>query len=426
MNTLAWMARAFEVSERDSVPQKTAWGFTDSLWEMFLPLLVGAKIAFATEDDVRDPIQLYAILERSGATMTQFVPSALSAFLDAIRTDVPSPGLRSLRWLVSGGEELPRVLVDRWFDLFPHTRCANAYGMTESALYATWYVMSGSPPWGMRRIPIGKPIDGASVFVLDDDDQELGPDQVGEICVSGRSLMAGYWNQPRLTAEVLNRVPSKEGLVYHTGDYGYLRSDGEMAYMGRRDRQVKVRGMRVELGEIESAIMQHQSVRESAVVVDGDGENRRLLAFYTCRDTDVEEDDLKSYLNEMLPRHMVPTRCIMLTVLPTTAHGKVDRAELAGLEPPPAKQRASDLDGADSTENELRDIWSRILGRSDLSLDDKFFEVGGNSLLVVRVYTKLPPDYREALTVSDLLRYPTIRLLAQRIRNGREKRRTPA
>ena len=416
MNTLAWMAEAFSISEGESIPQKTPWGFTDSLWELLLPLILGGKVSFIDEETVRDPVAVYHRLNNCEAVITQFVPPALSTFLDGVCRQIESPSLPSLRWILNGGEELPRSLVDRWFTVFPDVGYANSYGMTESAIYATCYFMKQPPVWGMRRIPVGKPITNGEITILGDGEEVLGPDQVGEICVGGRSLMTCYWGQRELTAEALILHPKTGELVYRTGDYGSLRYDGEIAYLGRRDHQVKIRGMRVELGEVERALAQHPCVKQTAVLPKGDGDAKSLIAFYTVNSEDPGESPMVSHLASILPDYMVPARCIGLDAMPLTAHSKTDRARLLQISIPARVKQRKDKATPGSIEGAIWRVWSDVLGTDDFGVEDGFFAAGGNSLLLVKVYANLPADCQGVLSIPDLLHYPTIRALASKVR----------
>ena len=416
MNTLAWMADAFRLAPGDCIPQKTPWGFTDSLWELLLPLLLGGTVHLIDDDTVRNPVGLYHELNRFGAAITQFVPPALSAFLDSVCREISSPSLPRLRWILNGGEELPRILVDRWFSVFPNVGYANSYGMTESAIYATCFFMKQPPVWGMRRIPVGRPITNAEIAIIGDSGEVLGADQVGEICVGGKSLMTCYWDQPELTAKGLIPHPKTGELVYRTGDYGYLRLDGEIAYLGRRDHQVNIRGMRVELGEVERVLAQHPFVKQAAVIVKWDGDTKSLVAFYTVHFDDPGETAVMAHLIGILPSHMVPARCIKLDAMPVTAHNKTDRARLLDAAIPARVAQRADRPVPGSIEEAIARTWAEVLRTDDFGLDDGFFASGGNSLLLIRVYANLPDYLQAILTIPDLLHYPTIRRLADRVR----------
>jgi fengycin family lipopeptide synthetase D len=417
LNTLQWMVSTFDIKEGETIPQKTPWGFTDSIWEMFLPLMTGASVSFVGENEVRDPISLYQMLKKSRCVITQFVPPALSSFLDGIKSEIDSPDLPDLRWVLNGGEELPRSLIDKWFNIFPNIGYANSYGMTESAIYATCYFMKKPPPWGMRRIPIGKPISNAQVFVLDDSKNVLDKDLIGEICIGGKSLMDGYWGQPELTSEVLIPGPNDGPMVYRTGDYGYFRYDGELAYLGRRDHQIKIRGMRIELGEIENTLRQHSGIKQAAAIVKGEGDTKHLIAFYSVIDHDPGEENVVTFLSSKLPSHMVPVRCIFLEVMPITIHGKIDRSALQQTLILNRLVKPAEKALPNSIEESIWQVWKNVLGKDDFGVNDGFFSVGGNSLLLVQVYAKIPENYRRLISIIDMLHYSTISSLSEAIRS---------
>ncbi len=415
MNTLIWMIGAFDVRAGESIPQKTPWGFTDSLWEMFLPLLVGGRVVFIDDETVINPIALYHELNENKAVVTQFVPSALSTFLDGVCREIPSPALPSLRWILNGGEELPRSLVDRWFNVFPNIGYANSYGMTESAIYATCYFMKTAPVWGMRRIPIGKPITNAEVVIMGENNETLEPDQVGEICIGGRSLMNSYWEKPELTSQALISHSQTGRTFYRTGDYGSVRYDGQIAYLGRKDHQVKIRGMRIELGEVERALLDHPCVKQVAVVIHGEGENRTLIAFYTVYEDDPDEKAVLDHLEGALPSYMIPTRCVRLDSFPVTAHNKTDRAKLLRMSLPVRSTKCVEKPLLGSVAHDIYQVWAEVLGHEGFGIDEGFFAAGGNSLLLVRLYARFPSVYQRVVSIPDLLHYPTIRSLSQKI-----------
>ncbi|MBN1153270.1 MAG: non-ribosomal peptide synthetase [Dehalococcoidia bacterium] len=426
LNTLSWMIEFFGLGYGTVVAQKTAWSFTDSLWELFLPLLIGGEVVFIADGDVRDPLALFRALRASSTVVTQFVPPALSLFLSMVQAEIRVPALPALRWILNGGEELPRALVDRWFEVFPATGIANTYGMTESAMYATCYSMSSPPPWGMRRIPVGKPIRGAKVFVCSASGKLLGADQAGEICVGGESLMRGYCADPELTREAFAYHPDSGELLYRTGDIGAWRYDGELAYLGRQDSQVKIRGKRVELGEIERTLLRHPGIQQAAAITHGHGERRSIIAYYVSISEDPGREALARHLRQCLPEYMIPKRLIRLEKLPVTPHGKTDRAALERI-PLPQQALPNKAQWApEGPEATIAAVWHAVLGHDDFDADQGFFEVGGNSLLLVRVYSTLPAAFREHVTLAELTRLPTVRSLAQRLQEVQALTAPPA
>ena len=416
LNTFSWMISDFSLLPGECIPQKTPWSFTDSLWEMFLPLMFGGVVGFISEQQIRNPVELYNRLNEIDAVITQFVPPAMTVFLDEIERCISLPKLPCLRWILNGGEELPRKIVDRWFNIFPDVGYANSYGMTESAIYATCYFMKEPPVWGMRRIPVGTPIHNAEIYILSEKGTLLSGDSIGEICVGGQSLMTEYWKQPELTQKAFAIHPNTGEKLYRTGDYGAMRLDGQIAYLGRKDDQVKILGMRVELKEIQRVMLDHPAVKQAYLVTNGEDESKHIIAFYTTIKTTMEETALLSYLRTILPSYMVPAICIHLDELPLTEHNKTDLKRLAEI----AKQRNVAIPKNNvfngELEKEISAIWEKNLGHKHFGPNDPFFHVGGNSLMLIRVYGQLPQNYKNLLTIPDLLSHPSVRSISDFIR----------
>lgn len=415
LNTFYWMIEAFSLKQGECIPQKTPWSFTDSLWEMFLPLIYGGVVGFVSEIQIRQPVDLYERLNQLNAVITQFVPPAMSVFLDDIEQHCSEPNFHSLRWVLNGGEELPRKIVDRWFNVFSNVGYANSYGMTESAIYATCYFMEKPPVWGMRRIPVGKPILNAEICILSDTGKLLGDDSIGEICVGGESLMSVYWDQPELTDKAFAVHPENGNKLYRTGDYGAYRIDGQIAYLGRKDDQVKILGMRVELKEIQRIILDHPAIKQAYLITRGENEAKMLIAFYTTGINKVDESALSAYLRTVLPPYMVPAFCIHVDEMPLTEHNKTDLKKLTQISLERNKRTPVPKTFDEGIEEQINTIWRKNLGHPNYGPDDPFFHVGGNSLMLIRIYGQLPEKYKIFLTIPDLLTYPTIRSLAHHI-----------
>ncbi|HEX8115349.1 MAG TPA: amino acid adenylation domain-containing protein [Kofleriaceae bacterium] len=327
-NTLAWMQDAYPLQPGDLVAHKTSISFTDSIWEILWPPMVGARLAVIEDRNARFPRLLLQELHRLRVAVTQFVPAQMRQFLDEIdRTGDPDP-LPDLRWVFNGGEALPPALARDWFRRFPRTLMANAYGMTESAIYGTNFVVE--PADGEPVVLVGYPIANERAYVLDRDGQPCAPLCTGEIYLAGDSLARGYLGRPDLTAERF--VPDPWGpsgaRMYRTGDLGRRSSTGEIACLGRCDRQVKVHGGRVELGEVEATLARHPAVRQAVVTARRDGADHVLSAYYTCRAADPGPRELFRFLSAELPSYMVPARLIAVEAFPLTVNGKIDRERL--------------------------------------------------------------------------------------------------
>lgn len=327
-NTLGWMQEAYPLTCDDVIAHKTSISFTDSIWELAWPLTVGARLVVIDEGRARFPRRLVESLAEHQVTVTQFVPAQMRLFLDEVERSGDAARLPALRLVFNGGEMLPAPLAGEWFHWFPRTCIANAYGMTESAIYGTNFVVR--PGAGDPLVLIGRPIANERAYVLDAQGRPCPPLCVGEIYLGGESLSRGYLGRPGLTAERF--VPDPLGppgaRMYRTGDLGRWTADGQLVCLGRADRQVKVRGGRVELAEVEVALARHPSVREAVVLARRVGDDHRLVAYYTARGADPGARALHAFLSAGLPAYMVPSAFHLLEHMPLTVNGKVDRPRL--------------------------------------------------------------------------------------------------
>jgi len=414
LNTLDWMQEHFPLAPGDVVAQKTSLSFTDSIWELLWPLLAGAQIEVLPDDTVRDPAELCRALRRHRVSCTQFVPPLMSAFLAA----EDGGDLPDLRWVFNGGEALPETLATRWARRFPQARIVNAYGMTESAIYATWEVVEADPAAG-AGVLIGRPITNERVYVCDPDGTPVVPGVVGELCVGGLSLALGYLDRPDLTAErfVPDSCSGRPGeRLYRTGDLGRHLADGRLRYVGRADHQVKVRGVRVELGEVESVLRRHPAVAQAAVVAvpDAAGGHRLVAHVVAAPGHPLRTGELREFAGKELPAAMVPVAVARHEAMPLNVNGKVDRRRLAELDvPTEGKQRH--VEPRTDAERLLAAVWSRLLGVLQVGTHDDFFDLGGHSLLVMPVIAEVRGRTGVELGVRDVVDRPVLHVLAAEI-----------
>ncbi|WP_157251387.1 non-ribosomal peptide synthetase [Nonomuraea typhae] len=402
VNRLDWMQRRFGLTGADAVMQKTPAGFDVSVWEFFWPLITGARLVVAEADGHRDTVYLRDLVIGSGVTTLHFVPSMLAAFLE-------EEGIErcvSLKRVICSGEELPPSVAARFFDRLPYAELHNLYGPTEAAVDVTaWRCAPGE-----SRIPIGHPVQNTRIHILDGHLRPVPFGVPGELHIGGVQVALGYHDRPALTAErfVADPYGPPGSRLYRTGDLARLRRDGAVEFLGRMDNQVKIRGQRVELGEIEAVLRERPQVREALVVADAEG----LVAYVV---TDVPGLDFRAALKQTLPDHMVPTAYVTLDALPLSPNGKVDRAAL------PAPTRAGGGGAPPSTPAELAvaGIWSELLGVPDIRADDDFFELGGHSLVAIQAVARLrkllAPVEGRSVGVMDLFRHSTVRALAELI-----------
>ncbi len=427
LNRFAWMWRAYPFQPGEVCCQKTNLGFVDSVWEIFGPLLAGVPNVIIPQDTLHDPEELLETLSREKVTRIVLVPSLLRMLLE----HAPQLGERVPRlklWSCSG-EVLPVDLVERFRAGFPGATLLNLYGSAEVAADVTWHQVSEEDARA-NSIPIGKPIANTQVYILDGNRNPVPMGVRGEIYVGGDGLAAGYWRRPELTAErfVANPVaPERSARLYRTGDLGRFKASGEIEYLGRVDSQVKLRGMRLELGEIEAVLGTHPGVREAVVALSAD--QQRLAAYVTVENgTGLSAGELRRYLRARLPEHMVPASYSRLEQCPLLPSGKVDRkAVLAAAAAP-----LSDFDGLTAprteVEQKLAAIWQELLKLEQVGIDQNFFELGGHSLLVLQVMARIRSIFEVELPVRSLFEEPTLAALAAEVEKAQAlglRARTP-
>jgi acyl-CoA synthetase (AMP-forming)/AMP-acid ligase II len=348
-------------------------------------------------------------------TTIHFVPSMLQAFLghDGVRT------CTGLRRIVCSGEALPAELQNRTLQALPQATLLNLYGPTEAAIEVTWWDCRVD---GSSTVPIGRPIGNVSVHVLDGQFGEVPRGVAGELCLGGEGLARGYWGRAGLTAQAFVADPSDAngGRLYRTGDLVRWRADGQIEYLGRIDHQVKVRGFRIELGEVEAQLQQQGGVGEAVVVAQaGAGGGVRLVAYVSARAGEVLDGAaLRESLGRELPDYMVPSVIVVLERLPLNANGKVDRKALPAAEW--VSGRAHEAPQGE-VEEALARIWAEVLGLERVGRHDNFFEVGGHSLMAIRVVARLQGELRADVGVRDVFQHPTLAGMAARLGGDRQQ-----
>ncbi|MEU5263750.1 amino acid adenylation domain-containing protein [Amycolatopsis sp. NPDC021455] len=409
VNHLAWMQGDYPVGPGDRVLQKTPSGFDVSVWELFWPLLTGAALVVARPDGHRDPAYLRELIRTEEVTMAHFVPAMLEAFL-------AEPGdVSSLRQVFCGGEALTPALAERCAAALP-ARLANFYGPTEFAVEASHHPVTP----GEHTVPIGRPVWNTRAYVLDGRLAPVPPGVPGELWLAGIQLADGYLHRPGLTAERF--VPDPAGgpgaRMYRTGDLVRWTHGGKLEYLGRTDDQVKLRGQRLELGEVSGAASRHPAVTQAVAVVREDVPGDRRLVVYCTGDTGPA--DVRSHLAAVLPEYMVPAAVVVLPSFPLTPNGKIDRRAL----PVPDVESTLDTYRAprDPAEEILCGLYAELLGVGRVGIDDGFFDLGGHSLLATRLISRVRTALGAELGIRDLFQHPTVAGLAARIDHGRPVR----
>ncbi|PRP91640.1 Tyrocidine synthase 3 [Enhygromyxa salina] len=416
VNRFRWMWRTFPFAAGEVGSQKTALSFLDSCWEMFGPLLRGVPVAIVPEGAVRDPRALVACLARHRATRLVLVPSLLAALLDTH----PCLGdeLPDLRVCVCSGEALPLELIERAHAALPRVRLVNLYGSSETSADTAYCVLEPDQP--RTWTAIGRPITNTHAHVVDEALQPRPIGVPGELCIAGIGLARGYWQRPELSARrfVANPFPRGGPTLHHTGDLARWRDDGMLEYLGRVDQQIKVRGFRVEPGEIERALTSDPAIDAAIVGL----RNQRLIGWYASV-APLPVAQLRARVAETLPNFMIPSHFVHLDRLPHTPSGKVDRHRL----PLPSSERGELGTPYERPRTELERtiarVWAEHLGLDRVGVLDNFFELGGHSLLLVQIYSALALALARELTMMELFRHPTVRSLAHYLEPGGEPSR---
>ncbi|MGC4954238.1 amino acid adenylation domain-containing protein [Actinomadura citrea] len=414
LNTLRWLREELGCGPGDVVAFKTPVSFTDSVCEVLWPLCHGAALAVFDDDTVRDPDALYEALDRHDVTYCQFVPRQLDLFMAAAARRGADDPLPRLRGVFNGGEPLPQSFAVEWDRQFRNGRIANIYGMTESAIYATYQALPRGFAERRGAVPIGRPIANTRVHVLNRELEPCPPGVVGELFVGGAGLARGYLGRPGLTAErfVPDVFGGSGGRLYRTGDLVRWSGDGGLEFVGRADFQVKVRGFRVELGEVESVLGAHRGVRDAVVVArsDGGGGVVRLVAYVVASEVggEVGVEELRGFVSGRLPEYMVPAVFVWLGSLPLTVNGKVDRGALPVPEGERPRLGQRFVAPRTSAERVLAGLWSEVLGVSEIGVHDNFFTLGGDSLMAVRVVGRIREAFPADYTLPELFAAPSI------------------
>lgn len=407
VNRLCWAARAMEYGPRDKHLQKTALDFDVSVAEILQPFTTGGSLVLASPGAELDPPLLLDEARAFGITVMHFVPSALKAVLDA---DLVLPG--RVRAVMCSGEALPTRVARQLKNRHPWLLLHNTYGPTETTIEMTHHVVER--PGDRAFVTIGHPIDNVRVRVLDHALRPQPPMVLGELYVSGVALAAGYLGQPKLTASRFVPDPHSDApgeRMYATGDICFYDETGLLHFVERADRQVKVRGMRLELGAIEAAITGHPAIRQCAVVVEtaDDGLGQSLTAYIAVpEDVELDLKLVREQALRSMPRYAIPDRFVRLRDIPLTPSGKLDRAAAAAAAG--AIVAAKTAAGPESGEviSRVSQVWASVLGVDQVLADDDFFALGGHSLLAAQCTAMLAADFGVSVSVAALFKHPRL------------------
>ncbi|MGW0177078.1 amino acid adenylation domain-containing protein, partial [Rhodococcus sp. NPDC003322] len=408
VNRLLWAQAQYGFTPADVVLQKTPVTFDVSVWELFAPLQVGARLVVAAPDGHRDPQYLARVIADEAVTSVHFVPSMLSVFV----TEPSAASCSTVTRVFCSGEGLPASTALALTRLWPGVRVHNLYGPTEAAVEVTFHEVTDAD---VASVPMGAPVWNTQTFVLDARLRPVPVGVAGELYLSGVQLARGYHGRTDLTADRFVANPFRSGeRMYRTGDLVVWTAAGELEYLGRTDFQVKLRGQRIELGEIEAALVADARVVQSAAMVRSDaGAGDHLVAYVVpASGVVVEGEALRSALGAVLPAYMVPSAVTVLDAFPLNASGKLDRKAL----PVPVIAGATDYRGPRTLSEEMvAGIFADVLGLERVSADAGFFDLGGDSLVANQVVSRIGVAFGIRLGVRALFEAPTVSGLAARI-----------
>ncbi|MCT4686726.1 non-ribosomal peptide synthetase [Vallitalea sp.] len=411
-NRILWMQDTFHLRPTDRILQKTTYSFDVSVWEFFWPLIVGAQLIMAKPQGHRDNIYILNTILDHKINVIHFVPSMLRIFLET--PEVEKCNLY-LKYVICSGEVLSYKL-QKMFYKYLKAELYNLYGPTEAAIDVTWYRCTPENNYGI--VPIGKPIANTQIYILDEKQRPVPIGASGEIYIGGTNLARGYWNKKELTTEKFINNTIKEGCsskLYRTGDKARFLENGNIEFISRIDNQVKIRGIRVELGEIENALRKHPYISEAVVTTNNDSSENMLVAFIICKQDFVLESDIRDYLISYLPDYMCPAYYVFVDELKLTHNGKVDRLALHIPKNIQPVVRNKYIEPKTKEERIFANIWKEVLKLNKVGINDDYFHLGGDSIRSIQIVYKAN-EKGIHLSVQDIFNYHTISAILSNVR----------
>lgn len=397
----------FSFGEKDIWPLFHSICFDVSVWEIFGALLYGGKLIVVSKKTTLDPHAYLRLLEKEKVTVLNKIPSTFEGIVQQA-TDTSFYNL-ALRYVIFAGEALNPGILKKWHIMYPQVRFVNMYGITEITVHANYKEITQlEMESGINNI--GKPMPANNLYIFDQFNKLVPVGIVGEIVIGGEGVTRGYLNRDQLTKERYIKNPyNLTETVYRSGDLGMRMSNGEVIYCGRNDYQVKIRGFRVELGEIENHLSKYLKIENAIVLSRDDAHGDKYLIAYILSKEEYAGKDLRIYLKAALPDYMIPSYFIFLKNFPLTLNGKLDRNALPLPEMFELKSASKFEDAQNEIEDFIRVIWENILNVKPIGTRDNFFEIGGNSLKVIRAFKMLNEEYPDLIKIADLFDHPTIK-----------------
>jgi len=405
------------VTDADIIAQTASPCFDISVWQFLAMIILGGTTFIIDKEFIFDPLQLLRVLQKGKVTILEAVPSLMSAILEIIQQQ-GIWNLEHLRWMIPTGEALKVSLAREWYKYYPGIKLVNAYGPAEASDDVTLWVIDQAELERQNTIPIGKPLPNLHIYIMDPHLMLCPVKVAGEICIAGIAVGKGYLKDPEKTAKSFVPNPFVEEIgdndyatLYKTGDMGYFTADGNIHFLGRQDHQVKVRGYRIELEEIENQLMNMEEIKETVVTAQEDQTGEKYLCGYIVTETadSIPVSILRERLSRLLPNYMIPSYFVFLDKIPLTPNGKVDRQSL----PEPEVKGSREYRAPKSKiEKLLAETWQEVLEIDSVGIDDNFFEIGGDSIKAIQITTRLR-KHQLKLDITDLFTHPFIRELSQ-------------
>lgn len=426
-----------DVHPEDIYLQSATIAYALSVRQLMVPLSVGATIVIASSEEVGDPLELFRLIKRRRITLMDMVPSFWRSCIQRL-SDLPKEEQinlldNSLRRIVSIGEALMFDLPRDWMERFGHrVKLVNIFGQTETTGVVATYPIPHDAKTGFGIVPIGRSLSRTRIYILDSNLQPVPDGEVGELCVSNPCLAKGYLNRPELTAAKFIPNPFDDGFserLYRTGDMARRGADGSIEFLGRGDQQVKIRGQRLELGEVEATLREHPSVNDCVVLARGDNPDEKYLAAYVAAPSGSQLNpvEIKEFMRTRLPEYMVPSFIIFLDALPLNPNGKVNRLELPDPKTLGVMEQTSTSEFVaprNSVENRIAHIWRDLLKLEQVGIHDNFFDLGGHSLMAVRILTLIERDLGVRLPLTSFFHSATVAQLAELVNRREDESRS--
>lgn len=406
---IRWEIETFGVRAGTRVSQLTAPSFDAFLRDVFTPLCAGGTVCVPPDrETVLDAAKLVQWIDEQQINLVHCVPSL---FRSMINQALDADKFAALKFVLMAGEALLPADIKKWMDVFgERIQLVNLYGPTETTMTKFFYLVQPADK-DRRFIPIGKPMNNVRALVLDPKGKTCPPGAIGEILIRTPFRTHGYYKQPELMKEVFVPNPFSEDpndLVYKTGDLGRLLDDGNFEFVGRKDQQVKIRGVRIEIGEIENALREHESIKDVAVVDLADADGNKYLCAYVVLRNPIETGELRNFLTQSLPIYMVPSAFVVREELPRTLNGKINRKAL----PTPNEARIEVGGKVDTPRTAIEEvlvgIWSSVIGFESVGINDNFFELGGHSLMATQLLARIRESLDVELPLRSLFEAPTV------------------